>query len=410
MKKETRVNHPQTVDLPPGNRSLTPPIYQSVKFEFESIDETLRALRGERPGFFYSRSSNPTVRQLELLLAELQGRDDCLACASGVNAIAQTLFSLTSAGDHVLCFAETYNPTRQIVRRFLARFGVRHTMLSIDDLAGIERTLATVPTRLVVFESPTNPVTKIADLAAITRLARAHGALTVLDNTFAGFHQHGEFDVDVFVHSLTKYAAGTGDVMGGAAIASRAVMDTMRPDWGLFGAQLDPHAAFLLMRGMKTYFLRYRAQCAAAQAVAEMLAAHPAVERVRYPGLPGHPQSARARAQMREFGSIVTFDLRAGAEAGRRFAEALQLFAVAASLGSTESLVLPPQMLRPKEFTAEQSEWSDIRAGTVRLSIGLEDVDDLRADIGQALVAAGAGNAASAANAACAEAGADPGA
>jgi cystathionine beta-lyase/cystathionine gamma-synthase len=388
MKKETRVNHPAAVDMPPGNRPLTPPIYQSVKFEFDSIDETLRALSGERPGFFYSRNSNPTVRQLELLLAELQGRDDALCCASGVNAVAQTLFALTSAGDHVLCFVETYNPTRQIIRRFLARFGVRHTMLSIDDLAGIERTLAAVPTRLVMFESPTNPVTKVADIAAITRLARAHGALTVLDNTFAGFHQHGEYDIDVFVHSLTKYAAGTGDVMGGVAIASAAVMKSMRPDWSLFGAQLDPHAAFLLMRGMKTYFLRYRAQCAAAQAVAEMLAAHPAVQRVRYPGLGSHPQAALARAQMREFGSVVTFDLRDGAEAGRRFSEALQLFAIAASLGSTESLVLPPQMLRPREFTPEQAAWSDIGPGTVRLSIGLEDAADLRADLEQALAVA----------------------
>jgi cystathionine beta-lyase/cystathionine gamma-synthase len=388
MKKETRVNHPAAVDLPPGNRPLTPPIYQSVKFEFESVAETLRALSGERPGFFYSRASNPTVRQLELLLAELQGRDDCLACASGVNAIAQTLFSLTSAGDHVLCFVETYNPSRQIIRRFLARFGVRYTMLSIDDLAGIEDTLATVPTRLVFFESPTNPVTKVADLATIARLARAHGALTVLDNTFAGFHQHGEYDIDVFIHSLTKYAAGTGDVMGGAAIAAAGVMKMMRPDWGLFGAQLDPHAAFLLMRGMKTYFLRYRAQCAAAQAIAEFLAAHPAIERVRYPGLAGHPQAALARAQMREFGSVVTFDIGAGAEAGRRFAEALQLFAVTASLGSTESLVLPPQMIRPKDFTPEQLGWSDIRPGTVRLSIGLEDLEDLRADLEQALAAA----------------------
>ncbi len=385
---ETRVNHPPAVELPAGNRPLTPPIYQSVKFEFESVDATLRALTGEQPGFFYSRASNPTVRQLELLLAELQGRDDCLCCASGVNAIAQTLFALTAAGDHVLCFAETYNPSRQIIRRFLARFGVRHTMLSIDDLAGIERTLAAVPTRLVFFESPTNPVTKVADLAAITRLARAHGALTVLDNTFAGFHQHGEYDIDVFIHSLTKYAAGTGDVMGGAAIASVAVMKTIRADWGLFGAQLDPHAAFLLMRGMKTYFLRYRAQCAAAQAVAEMLAAHPAVERVRYPGLAAHPQAALARAQMREFGSVVTFDLRGGPEAGRRFAEALQLFAITASLGSTESLVMPPQMLRPKDFTAEQATWSDLRAGTVRLSIGLEDLADLRVDLEQALIAA----------------------
>lgn len=388
LRPETRVNHPPRVDLPPGNRPLTPPIYQSVKFEFESIEETLRALTGQRPGFFYSRSGNPTVRQLELLLAELQGRDDAIACASGVNAIAQALFSLTSAGDHVLCFAETYNPSRQIIRRFLARFGVRHTMLSIDDLEGIARTLESVPTRLVFLESPTNPVTKIADLAAITRLAHAHGALVVLDNTFAGFHQHGGYDVDVYVHSLTKYAAGTGDVMGGVAIARHELLQSMRQDWGLFGAQLDPHAAFLLMRGMKTYFLRYRAQCAAALELAAFLAEHPAVERVRYPGLPAHPQAALARTQMREFGSIVTFDLRAGPEAGRRFAESLRLFAITASLGSTESLVLPPQMIRPKDFTPEQAAWSDIRPGTVRLSIGLEDVADLRADLARALDAA----------------------
>lgn len=391
LQPETRIQHPTRIELAPDNRPLTSPIYQSVKFEFGSVEETLRALGGQRPGFFYSRTGNPTVRELELLLASLQGRDDALACASGVNAVAQALFCLTSAGDHVLCFAESYTPTRQIIRRFLARFGVRHTLLSIDDLAGIEHTLATVPTRLVCFESPTNPVTKVADLATITRLARAHGALTVLDNTFAGFHQHGEYDVDLYLHSLTKYAAGTGDVMGGIAIGSTELIQRMRADWHLFGAQLDPHAAFLLLRGMKTYYLRYRAQCAAAQAVAEFLAAHPAAERVRYPGLASHPQAALARRQMREFGSIVTFDMREGAEAGRRLAEALRLFSIAASLGSTESLVLPPQMIRAREFTPEQAAWTDIRAGTVRLSIGLEDLDDLRADLQRAFEVAAAG-------------------
>jgi cystathionine beta-lyase/cystathionine gamma-synthase len=388
MKKETRVNHPPDVEIPPDNRPLTMPIYQNVKFEFDTVAETLRAFAGERPGFFYSRAGNPTVRQLELLLAELQGRDDCVTCASGVNAITQALIALTRAGDHVLYFAETYKPSRQAIRRLLARFGVSGTMLSVEDTAGIERVLASTPTRLVYFESPTNPVTKIADIAAITRAARAHGALTVLDNTFAGFHQHGEFDIDVFIHSLTKYASGTGDVMGGAVIASAEVMKLLRPDFGLFGAQLDPHAAFLLMRGMKTYFVRYRAQCQAALALAEFLAAHPAVERVHYPGLPGHPRAALARAQMREFGTIVTFDLRAGAEAGRRLAETLELFALTASLGSTESLVVPPQMMGTVDFTPEQRAWSAIGPGTVRLSIGLEDVDDLRADLARALASA----------------------
>ena len=169
------------------------------------------------------------MRQLEQLLAELQGREECLVTASGVGAISQTLLALTRQGDHVICFVETYNPTRYLIRRLLGRFGVTHTLLSIEDLAGVERALAAQPTRLVFFESPTNPVTKIADIAALTRLARAAGALTVMDNTFAGFHQHGGFDVDVFVHSLTKYASGTGDVMGGAVIAGRELIGPCAP-------------------------------------------------------------------------------------------------------------------------------------------------------------------------------------
>lgn len=388
MKKTTRVNHPPTAPLPPGNRAVVAPIYQSVKFAFDSVDDTLRALSGERPGYFYSRTANPTLRQLEQLLAELQGRDDCMVCASGVNAVAQTLLSLTKSDDHVLCFFETYGPTRAIIRRLLARFGVRHTMLSIEDLAGIEQVLAATPTRLVHFESPTNPMTKVADIAAITALAQRHGALTVVDNTFAGFHQHGEFPIDVFIHSLTKYASGAGDVMGGAVIANRAVLEQMRGDWNLFGATLDPHAAFSLLQGMRTYFLRYRAQCAAALELAAALAEHPAVARVHYPGLPGHPAANLARAQMREYGSVLTFDLVAGADAGRRFADALELFTTTASLGSTESLVLPPQMMQPRDFTPPQLVACGIAAGSVRLSIGLEDLDDLRADLMQALAAA----------------------
>jgi cystathionine beta-lyase/cystathionine gamma-synthase len=311
-----------------------------------------------------------------------------MVCASGVNAIAQTLIALTRAGDHVLCFIETYSPTRQIIRRLLERFGVRHTMLSIEDLDGIERVLSATPTRLVHFESPTNPVLKIADLARITSLAQRHGALTVLDNTFAGFHQHGGYPVDVYVHSLTKFASGAGDVMGGAVIARRELIEAMRPDWSLFGATLDPHAAFSLLQGLRTYFLRYRAQSASALALAELLRAHPEVERLRYPGLDDHPQAALARAQMRDFGAVITFEMRRGAEAGRRFAEALELFATTASLGSTESLVLPPQMIRPRDFSDEQLAQSGIRPGTVRLSIGLEDLDDLRADLLQGLAVA----------------------
>ena len=385
MKKPTIVNHPPDVAPPPGNLPVIAPIYQSVKYEFETIDDTLRMLRGETPGYFYMRASNPTTRQLELTLAQLQGRADCLATASGVNAIAQTLISLTKAGDHILFFIETYGPTRNIIRRLLSRFGVENTMLSIEDLAGIESVLASRPTRLVVFESPTNPVTKVADIERLVELAHRHGALAVMDNTFAGFHQHGEYDIDVFVHSLTKYASGTGDVMGGAVIAREEIIEGMRPDFSVLGALLDPHAAFLIQRGLKTYFVRYREQTRAAQAIAEHLLKHPAVARVHYPGLPGHPQAALARKQMREAGTVVTFDLKQGSEAARRFSEKLKLFALTASLGSTESLVMPPQLVGSRDFTAEQVRISGIGAGTVRLSIGLEDLQDLIADIDQAL-------------------------
>jgi len=388
MKKPTRVNHPPKVELAPDNHSLVAPIYQSVKFEFDTTEETQRNLRGARPGFFYSRRSNPTLRQLEILVAELQGRDDALVTGSGVAAMGQCLLALLKQGDHVVCFIETYPPTRHMIKRLLGRFGVSHTMLSIEDLDGVERTLNERPVRLVVFESPTNPVTKIADIERLTRAARAHGALTLLDNTFAGFHNHGQFDVDIFVHSLTKYASGHGDVMGGAVITRTELIKAMRHDFVTLGAFLDPHAAFLILRGLKTYFLRSREQAANAMRVARFLAGHAQVARVFYPGLESHPQHALARAQMHDFGSIVSFDIRGGAESGRRLADGLRLFARAASLGSTESLVMPPQLLRERDLTPLQLELSGVSDSTVRLSVGIEDAEDLIADLSQALESA----------------------
>ncbi len=347
-----------------------------------------RGRTGERPGFSYLRTSNPTNRQLELTLAQLQGREDCVVCSSGVGVIAQTLLSMTRQGDHVLGFVESYGPTRHLLNRTLAKFGVTHTLLAIGDLVGVERVLASRPTRLVIFESPTNPINRIADIAALTRLARAHGALTVLDNTLAGVHQHGQYDIDIFLHSLTKFVSGHGDVMGGAAIGQERLIRGLRADFNVLGGVLDPHAAFLLQRGLKTYFVRYRAQSQSAQRVAEFLATHPAVERTHYPGLPDDPGSALARAQMSEFGAVVSFSLRGGEGAGQRFTDALQLFAMAASLGATDSLVQPPQMLASRGLTEEQQRIAGIGPGTVRLSIGLEHIDDLLADLAQALAVA----------------------
>jgi cystathionine beta-lyase/cystathionine gamma-synthase len=385
MKNDTLVNHPPAVPMSSDNRPLVAPIYQSVKFSFDDTGETLRYLRGERTGFFYSRTSNPTLKQLQLLLAQLQGRDDCLLTGSGVATIAASLLSLCKQGDHILAFVESYGPTRYIVQHLLAKFGVAHTFLSIEDLEGIERVLSHTPTRLVVFESPTNPVTKIADIEHLTVHARRAGALTVLDNTFAGFHNHGAYDIDIFLHSLTKYASGHGDVMGGAIIARSELINRMRKDIVSMGPTLDPHAAFLIQRGMRTYFLRYERQCSNALAVSTFLKDHSRVRKVFYPGLDGHPQHLLARRQMSDFGTVVTIELDGGFEQGARFAEALQLFSMSASVGSAESLVMPPQLLVSPEYTPEQRAASLITRGTVRLSIGLEDAGDLIEDLGQAL-------------------------
>jgi cystathionine beta-lyase/cystathionine gamma-synthase len=385
VKKRTRVTHLPEVRLPADNRPLVAPIYQSVKFTFDDVAETQKYFGGKRDGFYYSRESNPTLRQLETALAELQERDACLLTGSGIAAISTTMLALLKAGDHVVYFAESYQPTRAFIRRTLGRYGVSATLLSIADVAALERALARVPTRLVVFESPTNPVLKIADLERIVSLARGHGALTLLDNTLAGLHNHGQYDVDLYAHSLTKYASGHGDAMGGAIIGRRELVESIRDDFIHLGPTLDPHAAFLVLRGLKTYFVRWDCQCRNAARVAEFLATHPAVSKVRYPGLPSDPGHTLAARQMDSFGTMVTFDLAAGLKAGTRFAEALELFELTASLGSTESLVVPPAMQQPRGFTPEQVAWSDIGPGTVRLSIGIEDPDDLLDDLRQAL-------------------------
>jgi cystathionine beta-lyase/cystathionine gamma-synthase len=388
---ETLLNHPPEVVVPADNRPLIAPIYASVKFEFEEVDEALRLFRGERAGFFYQRTSNPTTRQLELTLAQLQGRDDCISCATGVAAINGALMALTAQGDHVICFLESYGATRTFIRRTLARFGVRHTLLSIEDLAGVEQTLRGTPTKLMIFESPTNPINKVADIGALCALAQRHGTLTLLDNTFAGPHQHGQYPIDLYLHSLTKIVAGHGDVMGGAVIGAERLLRGLKPEFSNLGGTLDPHAAFLIQRGLRSYFVRYRAQDAAALRVAQFLATHPAVVEVRYPGLASDRFHALAAQQMRDFGSVINFEIRGGAEAARACCEALRLFATAVSLGASESLALPSQMLPARDLDASQRQLAGLRPGMVRLSIGLEAVEDLLADLAQALGRAVAG-------------------
>jgi cystathionine beta-lyase/cystathionine gamma-synthase len=387
MKKETRVNHPPIVELRKGNEPLIEPIYRTVKFTYPTIEASLTADSKEY-GFDYTRDSNPTTRQLELLAAELQGRDDAIAVATGMASIWLTLLGNLEAGDRVVLFLETYRPTRVAVRRFLPRLGIQHTMISINDRDALETALALPDTKLVIFESPTNPMMYVPDIAALTALARRHEVVTVLDNTFAGLHNHGEFDVDYYTHSLTKYGSGHGDVMGGIVIGTKQRIKTLRPHAVNMGATLDPESAFLITRGMKTYYVRYERHSANAQTIAEFLESRREVERVHYPGLPSHPAHNLAARQMLDFGGVLSFDLKADKAQTWAFIDALELFATTASLGSTDSLVAPAKLYLGSDLTPEEQARAGLKDSTVRLAVGIEDPEDLIADLKQALAKA----------------------
>jgi cystathionine beta-lyase/cystathionine gamma-synthase len=384
MKKQTRVTHPKGTKLLAGNDPVVPPVHRSVKFTYPTIADSLTAEAKEH-GFDYTRDSNPTTRELELLAAELQDRDDAIAVGSGMAGIWLALLGSVEAGDRVVIFVESYRPNRVAVRRFLPKLGVEFTMLSVHDLVGMEQAFAEDDTKLVLFEAPTNPMLQVPDLGAITALAKKHDVTTVLDNTFAGLHNHGRFEIDYFVHSLTKYANGHGDVMGGIVIGSRKAIRAIKPLAVNMGAVLDPGVAALISRGLKTYYLRYERHSANALAVAEFLAKRKEVTKVYYPGLPGDAGHALARKQMSDFGGVVAFDLAADKDRTWAFIDALELFTTTASLGSTESLVCPVKLYLGSDLNAEEHARAQIGDSTVRLAVGIEHVDDLVADLDRAL-------------------------
>lgn len=384
MKKPTRVTHPPEVKLLPGNEAVVSPVHRSVKFTYPTIADSLAA-EAKELGFEYTRDSNPTIRELELLAAELQDRDDAIAVGTGMASVWLALLGNLSAGDRVVIFLESYRPNRVAVRRFLPKLGIQFTMLSVHDLAGIERAFAADDTKLVLFEAPTNPMLQVPDLDAITALAKRHGVTTVLDNTFGGLHNHGRFEIDYFVHSLTKYANGHGDAMGGIVIGDKKRIRAIKPLAVNMGSVLDPGAAYLIARGLKTYYLRYERHSSNALAIADYLTRCREVRKVYYPGLPSDPGFALAAKQMTDFGGVLTFDLDADKARTWAFIDTLELFTTTASLGSTDSLVAPVQLYLGTDLSAEEQAAAQITESTVRFAVGIEHVDDLVADIGQAL-------------------------
>jgi cystathionine beta-lyase/cystathionine gamma-synthase len=385
MKKETRVTHPPETKLLDGNVPVVTPVYRTVKFTFPTIESSMTA-EAKESGFDYTRDSNPTTREVELTAAALQDRDDAIATSTGMAATWLALLGNLEARDHAVLFVESYRPNRVAIRRFLAKLGIEFTMTSVHDHASIEREFARDSTKLVLFEAPTNPMIQVPDLERITALAKKHDVITVLDNTFAGLHQHGRYEIDYFVHSMTKYASGHGDVMGGIVIGDQKRIKALKPLAVNMGSTLDPGAAFLIGRGLKTYFLRYRQHSANAQAIAEFLSRRREVAKVYYPGLPNDPGHALARKQMTEFGGVLSFDLRdSPREKTWAFIDALELFTTTASLGSTESLVAPAKLYLGGDLSTEEQKRALLEDSTVRLAVGIEHVDDLIADLDRAL-------------------------
>ncbi len=366
---------------------LTTPIAQTSTFVFASSAEMRRYLEGEEEDLFlYTRYANPTVRELEESLAALEEAEAALALASGMAAASTGLLSLVRAGDEVLASSSLYGGTTRLLRELLPSLGIATRVVAAGDLERLSG-LVSSRTRAVIVESPTNPTLAILDLSAVAEQAHQHGLAVMVDNTFATpvVQRPLALGADLVMHSLTKALSGHSDLIGGALLGSRERIEKAREVMKLLGGCLDPHPAFLVLRGLKTLHLRVERQCANAKALAEHLSDHPKVTRVLYPGLPSHAGHAIARRQMSAFGGIVTFTVEGGLPAAERFYDGLRLLARAASLGGVETLVSLPVHTSHYGYTEEQLAAAGVEAGMVRVSLGVEDVADLLADVDCAL-------------------------
>jgi len=368
---------------------LATPIVQTSTFAFGSAAEMRRYLEGDEELFLYTRYANPTVRALEEALAAVEGTEAALALSSGMAAMTTAVTSLVRGGDEVLASASLYGGTMRLLTDLLPRFGVGARFLSAADLARVDR-VAADRSRVLIVESPTNPTLEVVDLAAVCASAHVRGLAVIVDNTFATplLQRPLALGADLVMHSLTKALAGHSDLVGGALAGPRARIAAARATMKILGGCLDPHAAFLVLRGMKTLHLRVPRQCENALALARRLEGHPGVLRVLYPGLPSHPGHDVARRQMSAFGGMVTLVLSGGLPAAERFYDRLRLVARAASLGGVESLASLPVHTSHYGLSEDKLREAGIDPGMVRLSLGVEDADDLIADVEQALLAA----------------------
>ena len=368
--------------------AVTPPVHFSSTFAFENVEDASLAAAGQGEAFIYGRTRNPTQELLESRLADLEGGEAAMAAGSGMAAISSLFWSLLSQGDELVAHTTLYGNTHALVAEGLPRFGVTVKRVDLADPAAVEAGI-TDKTRLVFFETPANPDLAIVDVRAVSEVAKAHGALTVVDNTFASpaLQRPIERGADAVVHSMTKFLGGHSDVIAGALIGPDEVVTQTRRHGlrYLTGGALAPLSAFMVLRGLKTLGVRVERQSRNAMAVARFLEGHPKIAKVLYPGLESHPRHAVAKAQMSDFGGLLAFELKGGAEEGRRFMNALKLSSRAVSLGGCETLVQHPASMTHATYSAEDLARAGLTDGLIRASIGLEDVEDILEDFEAAL-------------------------
>ena len=386
MKKHKR--HPETeavrggMDLSKKNGPLSTPIYQTSTFEVTDMEEQVRATPTDH---FYTRYGNPTHTVAENAIAELEGAEAALLFASGMSAITTTILALTKAGDHIVAQRDIYGGATKFFTQWLPKFGVEVTLVDTTDYQ--QHAKAIRPnTKILHLESPTNPTLRVVDLKKIAAVAKQHGITTLIDSTFATpiNCRPAEFGIDLVMHSGTKYFGGHADLICGIVAGRRDLIDTIHATRTTLGCNMDPHAAWLLLRGIKTLAVRVHRQNDNALRVAQFLKGHPKVRSVSYPFLEGHPQRALAMEQMRGGGGVLSFEVEGTGEDACRFAEALNLFTLAPSLGGVESLVTIPVITSHAMIRLEEREKMGVTEQLVRLSVGVEHVDDLIADLDQA--------------------------
>lgn len=366
---------------------LLPPIYQNSTFRFTSAEECAEAFINEERGYVYTRWGNPTQQLLEQKLAVLEAGEAALATASGMGAVSTALLTALPNGGHVVAMETLYSATHHLLNEELGSLGIETTFVDATDVNEIERALRP-ETKVIYLESPTNPLLKLVDLGACAEVAKAHGAITIIDNTFATpcGQQPIALGIDVVVHSMTKYLSGNGAVIAGAIVGEkqfikRAKTGALRN----FGAVISPFNAWLTLHGITTLPLRWTRHCENALRVAAFLETHPAVAWTRYPGLRSHPQHELAKQQMDGFGGIITLELKEGRRAGEQFVNRLQVCALAVSLGDVRTLICHPASTTHSLVPAQIRRQTGITDGLVRISVGLEDAADIIDDLGQAL-------------------------